>query len=128
MPQSLSAVLIHLVFSTKNRERFILPTVEAELHPYLATIFREHDSPSLVVGGAADHIHALFVLGRTVTIAEVVERSEDRLIQMAQDERSRVQRFPLAKRVWRVFNWSIDCHRSEALHPWPKGTSPPSNV
>jgi REP element-mobilizing transposase RayT len=47
MPQSLSTVLVHLVFSTKNRESFITPPVEAELHSYMATVFRDHNSPSL---------------------------------------------------------------------------------
>ena len=73
MPQSLSSVLIHLVFSTKNREPFISSAIEKELHPYLATVFREHDSPSLIIDGTADHIHALFALNRTITIAELVE-------------------------------------------------------
>ena len=73
MPQSLSSVLIHLVFSTKNREPFISPAVEAELHPYMATIFRDHESPSLIIDGTFDHIHALFALCRTITIANLVE-------------------------------------------------------
>jgi putative transposase len=73
MPQSLSSVLIHLVFSTKNREPFITPNIESELHPYMATIFRDHDSPSLIINGTADHIHALFALGRTIAIADLVE-------------------------------------------------------
>jgi len=73
MPQSLSSILVHLVFSTKNREPFITPAIETELHPYLATIFREHDSPSLIINGTAEHIHALFALGRTITVADLVE-------------------------------------------------------
>jgi REP element-mobilizing transposase RayT len=73
MPQSLSSILIHLVFSTKNRQPFITPAVETELHPYLATIFRNNYSPSLIIDGTPDHIHALFALGRTVTVADVVE-------------------------------------------------------
>ena len=73
MPQSLSSVLIHLVFSTKNREPFITPAIEAELHPYMAKIFRENDSPSLIIDGTTDHVHALFGLDRTSTIADVVE-------------------------------------------------------
>jgi putative transposase len=73
MPQSLSSILIHLVFSTKNREPFITPAIETELHPYMATIFRDHDSPSLTIDGTADHVHALFVLGRTITVADLVE-------------------------------------------------------
>jgi len=73
MPQSLSSVLVHLVFSTKNREPFITPQIELELHPYMATVFREHNSPSLTIGGTADHIHALFALGRSIAVADVVE-------------------------------------------------------
>lgn len=78
MPQSLSSVLIHLVFSTKHRHPFITPEIERELYPYLATVFRENKCPSLKVGGYTDHIHALFVLLRTVTIAEIVEEVKKR--------------------------------------------------
>jgi len=46
MPQSLSRILIHLVFSTKNRERILSPAIQAELHPYLATILDNLDCPS----------------------------------------------------------------------------------
>src|SRR5258706_1589919 len=73
MSQSLSSVLVHLVFSTKNREPFITPTIEPELHPYLATIFRELKSPSLAIDGISDHVHILFSLARVVTIADIVE-------------------------------------------------------
>ena len=73
MPQSLSSVLIHLVFSTKHREPYITESAEVELHKYLATIFKACDSPALLVGGEVDHIHALFTLSRTWTIADVVK-------------------------------------------------------
>ncbi|MGA9995567.1 MAG: IS200/IS605 family transposase [Pyrinomonadaceae bacterium] len=73
MPQSLSSILIHLVFSTKLREPFIKPEIEAELHAYLCGIFRECKSPSLLVGGTQDHVHALFALHRTQNVASVVE-------------------------------------------------------
>src|SRR5687767_15571271 len=78
MSQSLSSILIHLVFSTKNREPFITPAIETELHPYMATIFRELKSPSLTIDGAADHVHALFAMGRTTTVADVVEELKTR--------------------------------------------------
>src|SRR5437867_12751720 len=73
MPQSLSSILIHLVFSTKNREPFITPAIEAELHPYMASIFRALKSPSLTIDGTSDHIHILFSLGRIITVADLVE-------------------------------------------------------
>src|SRR6266436_6006660 len=73
MPQSLSSILIHLVFSTKNREPFITPAVEPELHPYMAKIFRELKSPSLAIDGTADHVHIVFSLARVITVADLVE-------------------------------------------------------
>ncbi|HXG66182.1 MAG TPA: IS200/IS605 family transposase [Blastocatellia bacterium] len=78
MPQSLSSILIHLVFSTKQREPFIYPEIEPEMHAYLATIFRECHSPALIIGGEKDHIHALFALARTWAVADLVEEVKKR--------------------------------------------------
>jgi putative transposase len=73
MATSLSSILVHLVFSTKHREAFITPEIEAELYPYLAQIFREYGSPTLSINGTANHVHILFVLGRTSAVADLVE-------------------------------------------------------
>jgi REP element-mobilizing transposase RayT len=73
MAQSLSSILIHLIFSTKNREPFITEAVEPELHPYMAKIFRELKSPSLAINGTSDHVHILFSLGRTIAIADLIQ-------------------------------------------------------
>src|SRR2546422_8229317 len=73
MPQSLSSILVHLVFSTKNREPFITPAIETELYPYMAKTLRELKSPSLAIDGASDHVHILFSLTRVITIANLVE-------------------------------------------------------
>ncbi len=73
MPQSLSSILIHLVFSTKNREPFISRAIEPELHPYMASIFRALKSPSLAIDGTTDHVHILLSLSRIMKIADVVE-------------------------------------------------------
>ena len=74
MPQSLSAVYIHLVFSTKNRRPF-LPDREkrAELHAYLGGVSKTLECPTLIVGGVEDHIHLLARFARTITQAEWVK-------------------------------------------------------
>jgi putative transposase len=74
MPQSLSKVLVHLIFSTKHREPLIGPEIRPRLHAYLVGILDNLKSPSLQTGGAADHVHTLFVLGRTISQAELVEQ------------------------------------------------------
>jgi putative transposase len=74
LPQSLSRVLVHLIFSTKNREPVLVPEIRTELQAYLAGVLREEQCPALQVGGVADHVHLLFGLSRTVTVAQVVEQ------------------------------------------------------
>ncbi|MBI5528525.1 MAG: transposase [Deltaproteobacteria bacterium] len=71
MPQSLSAVYVHLVFSTKERRPFFRDqSVRHELHAYLNGVSKRLDCPTIVVGGIEDHVHVLGRLGRTVSQAE----------------------------------------------------------
>lgn len=73
MPQSLSSILIHLIFSTKHREPFLTPEIDAELYPYMASIFKAMKSPALIIDGTSDHVHTLLSLSRVVAIADLVE-------------------------------------------------------
>jgi len=93
MPQSLSSILIHLVFSTKNREPYITTEIEPELHAYLAAVFRECHSPALTINGTANHIHSLFTLSRTVSIAEIVEEVKKRSSKWAKTKGSAHRNF-----------------------------------
>ena len=72
MPQSLSDVAIHIVFSTANRHPWIKTTIESELHSYMVGICRNLDSPVIKINGTEDHIHILLVLGRTISISKLV--------------------------------------------------------
>jgi len=73
MPQSHAAVLVHLVFSTKHRQPLITSDIEPELFPYMATVLRNIDSPSLTINGTPDHVHLLFRLSRKHPLCDVVE-------------------------------------------------------
>jgi len=74
MPQSLSAVYIHLVFSTKDRRPFLRDSgLRQSLHSYLGSISKQLDCPPLTTGGVEDHIHMLAKFGRTITQAEWVK-------------------------------------------------------
>ncbi len=64
MPQSLSKLLVHLVFSTKHRAAIIPQRVQAELSAYIVGILRQHESPSLITNAVDDHVHVLFVLSK----------------------------------------------------------------
>ncbi|HEY2895306.1 MAG TPA: IS200/IS605 family transposase [Pirellulales bacterium] len=73
MPQSLSSIYVHLVFSTKERDPWIRAHIESELFAYGTTVLKNADCPTPAMNGTADHVHTLFNLSRVKTIAQVVE-------------------------------------------------------
>ena len=74
MPQSLSHLFVHIIFSTKHRQPFITERIEKELYAYIAKIlYDECHSPAVVIGGDKDHIHILLALSRIWSIAKIVE-------------------------------------------------------
>lgn len=73
MAQSLSKVLLHLVFSTKNRKDSIPPELAPELHAYLAGACRGQGSEAFRVGGTTDHVHIACTLPRTMSVSKLLE-------------------------------------------------------
>ncbi len=84
MPQSLTKIYVHLIFSTKNRQPFLDEAIRPRVHAYLATILRDLDSSWVVVGGVADHVHILFDMGKMhspVKFVEQVKRESSRFVK-----------------------------------------------
>jgi putative transposase len=74
MPQSLGQIYLPIVFATKNREPLISSPAPPRLHGYLVGVLRELGCPSLATGGIEDHVHILHALGRTRSVAWVMEK------------------------------------------------------
>lgn len=72
MPQSLSNILVHIVFSTKNRAPTIPDEVRNELHAYIGGILTNENGTLLRAGSVADHIHLLILHPRTCSPADLV--------------------------------------------------------
>ncbi len=73
MPQSLAFLLIHIIFSTKDRAPILDATGRPLLHASLSTVTRNAGCESFRVGGVADHLHLAIGLSRTITTAKLVE-------------------------------------------------------
>jgi REP element-mobilizing transposase RayT len=74
MPQSLSRILVHTVFSTKGRQPFLRDRLlREELHRYVGGILANLGCQPLLVGGVEDHVHILSTLLRTCESAEMVK-------------------------------------------------------
>jgi putative transposase len=74
MSQSLSCVLVHIVFSTKDRAPLLEASVRSALYGYLASVVRNSGCECFRVGGVADHVHLAVGISRTPTIAQLVEQ------------------------------------------------------
>ncbi len=72
MPQSLVKILVHVVFSTKNRVDLIYPEIEKELYAYIHGIVENNKSKLIIGNGTANHVHLLISMGKTVYISELV--------------------------------------------------------
>lgn len=73
MGQSLVKNFLHIIFSTKNRQPFIQPPVEVELHGYLGGACNQLNCQVLKVGGYTDHIHILCMLSKKITLVKLME-------------------------------------------------------
>jgi REP element-mobilizing transposase RayT len=71
--QTLVRILVHLIFSTKDRTNLIQPDVESELHAYLAGIANNLASPCFAVNGTTNHVHMLVSQSKNLALARLVE-------------------------------------------------------
>mgnify|MGYP001613720879 FL=1 len=66
-------ILIHTVFSTKNRESGLSSSLRERLYPYMCGIARENGLKVLCIGGTDNHIHILLSLDSTTSIAKAMQ-------------------------------------------------------
>ena len=77
MPQSLAKILVHTVFSTKERRPFLRDkALREELHRYLGGILSNLGCQPIIAGGVEDHVHLLCALSRTCEPAEMVKEAK----------------------------------------------------
>jgi putative transposase len=73
MANTYTSLHYHIIFSTKNRMRWLSPEIEQRLWEYLGGIARRHKLTSLQIGGAADHIHALVLAPASISPSQIAQ-------------------------------------------------------
>jgi len=73
MPQSLSKVYAHIIFSTKNRQNLIDRNIEESLYEYLGGICKGLECNPVKIGGYKNHVHILCLLSRKVSQMKLLE-------------------------------------------------------
>lgn len=94
MPQSLSRIYLHIVFSTKDRQAFLHDShLRKSLHAYIAGAMKQLDCIPVEIGGVEDHIHILCLLPRIRTVADVVKETKRVSTKWLQEQSITVQNF-----------------------------------
>jgi putative transposase len=105
MPQSLAKILVHTVFSTKERRPFLHDKIlREELHRYLGGILTHLDCQPIIVGGVEDHVHILCALSRTCEAAEMVKEAKRGSSLWIKNQRRGFAGFCVAERLWNFFH------------------------
>jgi putative transposase len=77
MSQSLSRILVHIIFSTKDRFPFLINVeLRKRMHAYLAGSFNDLQSRAIEVGGVGDHVHILCLLSRNYSVSEIIKKAK----------------------------------------------------
>ena len=73
MPQSLSQIYLHIIYSTKNRLSTIRPEIEPELYAYIASVCNTLSCHAHKIGGTEDHVHIACNLSRILPVSKLLE-------------------------------------------------------
>ena len=72
MPQSFVCLHCHIVFSTRERQRWLHPEISPRLYGYMGGALDAEGAKLLAAGGVEDHVHLLVSLGKEMAVADVV--------------------------------------------------------
>lgn len=73
MPHTHCSLLVHCVFSTKDRQKLITTVLDADLWSYMGGIARANRMKPLAIGGVEDHAHALIAIPTDLEVAKAVQ-------------------------------------------------------
>jgi len=63
----------HIIFSTKNREPWLVTDIEQRVWAFIGGIARAHRMTALQVGGVEDHVHALVTAPPTIAPSQIAQ-------------------------------------------------------
>ena len=91
MAQTLTNLLMHVVFSTKNREPMISADLKPSLLAYIGGIIRELDGKLLAADGTSDHVHLLMRLPPKLSLADGLRVIKTKSSRWAREAHARFQ-------------------------------------
>src|SRR4029077_15443139 len=85
MPQSLHILSAHIIFSTKERQPWLPPTIRKRVWAYQSRILQNLECNSITIGGVSDHVHVLCNLTKkfpTAKVLEILKKDSSKFVKM----------------------------------------------
>ncbi len=86
-------ILLHVIFSTKYRKRYLSHQWRSDLLSYIGGIVKDHKSCLLRAGGIEDHIHLLLRIHPDYAIAKTIQLLKTNSSKWINDKKLLVGRF-----------------------------------
>jgi REP element-mobilizing transposase RayT len=99
MGHTLTNVLVHVVFATKNREKTLTAAIRERLHAYLAQVANNQGARTYLVNGGLEHVH-LLLRPREAAFVGPRPRPQIQLVRVAASRA--VAQLLLATRLFRL--------------------------
>ena len=74
MAHTYTNLLTHALFSTKDRQPLIRTEMKSDLYAYMGGIITNLRCKPVLINGPADHVHLLFVLPASLSLADFMEK------------------------------------------------------
>jgi putative transposase len=75
MGQSLTHLLVHAIFSTKDRRPFLQSEeIRNEIYAYMAGTLKNLDCHPIKIGGVEDHVHVFSSLSKNIAFSDLIGR------------------------------------------------------
>ena len=97
MAHTYTNLLIHALFSTKDRQPALTAELQSRLFPYMAGIITRLKARPILINGPKDHVHVLLVLPASLPLSDLMEKLKANSSKWVHDE------FP----GYREFTWQV---------------------
>jgi REP element-mobilizing transposase RayT len=74
MAHTYTNLLTHALFSTKDRQPLVRPEIKSDLYAYMGGIITNLRGKPVLINGPKDHVHLLFVLPASLSLADFMEK------------------------------------------------------
>ena len=74
MAHTYTNLLTHALFSTKDRQPLIRTDMKSDLYAYMGGIITNLRGKPVLINGPNDHVHLLFVLPASLSLADLMEK------------------------------------------------------